>query len=53
MSEDSEDSWDDYSSEFMFPGDDHECTCDHETIEHGYGSCDMDDCPCEAHWQHT
>ena len=53
VSEDYEDSWDDYSSAFMFPGDDQECTCEHETIEHGYGSCDVDGCPCEAHWEHT
>ena len=49
----SEDSWDDYSSQFMFPGDDKECTCEHETVDHDYASCGADGCPCEAHWEHT
>ena len=53
VSEDSEYSWDDYSSEFMFPGDDRECTCEHETVDHDYASCGADGCPCEAHWEHT
>jgi hypothetical protein len=47
------DSWEDYSSQFMFPGDGPECTCDHETVDHGYGGCDADGCPCEARWEHT
>ena len=53
MSEDDGGSWDDYSSEFMFPGDGPGCTCDHETIDHGYSGCDAGGCPCEASWQHT
>jgi hypothetical protein len=27
------------------------CTCDHEPDEHGWGSCDVDDCDCEAGWE--
>ena len=49
----SEDSWDDYSSAFMFPAEGTECTCEHETVEHGYGSCEADGCLCEAYWEHT
>lgn len=26
------------------------CTCDHETGEHGWGSCDVEGCDCEAGW---
>ena len=49
----SEDSWDDYSSQFMFPGYDTDCTCEHETVDHDYSRCGVDGCPCEAHWEHT
>jgi hypothetical protein len=28
-----------------------ECTCDHDRDEHGWGSCGIDDCPCEAGWE--
>lgn len=28
-----------------------ECTCDHETEEHGWGSCDVEGCECEAGWE--
>jgi hypothetical protein len=27
------------------------CVCDHEADEHGWGSCDVDGCPCEAGWE--
>jgi hypothetical protein len=53
VSEDYDDSWDDYSSEFMFPGDGEECTCEHETVDHGYTCCDVEGCSCGAHWEHT
>jgi hypothetical protein len=46
-------SWDDYSSAFMFPGEGPDCICEHETVEHGYGSCEADGCECEARWEHT
>jgi hypothetical protein len=49
----SENSWDDYSSEFMFPGDDRECICVHDATCHDYASCTVDGCPCEAYWEHT
>jgi hypothetical protein len=45
----SEDNWEDYSSEFMFPSEDEPCTCDHESVEHGYSSCDAPHCPCLAY----
>lgn len=51
MSDD--DGWEDYSSEFMFPGEGGECTCDHLPHEHNYDSCEVDDCDCDAHWEHT
>lgn len=27
------------------------CACEHEKEDHGWGSCDVDDCPCEAGWE--
>jgi hypothetical protein len=28
------------------------CTCDHDEVEdHGWGSCDIDGCDCEAGWE--
>lgn len=27
------------------------CTCEHEPKEHGWGSCDVDGCECEAGWE--
>jgi len=27
------------------------CTCEHEDQQHGWGSCGVDDCPCEAGWE--
>lgn len=27
------------------------CTCDHEPEEHGWGSCDVEGCECEAGWE--
>lgn len=27
------------------------CTCDHPEESHGWGSCGVDDCPCEAGWE--
>jgi hypothetical protein len=27
------------------------CTCDHEREEHGWGSCNVEDCECEAGWE--
>ena len=53
----SEDSWDDYSSEQMFPG----CDCGHDATGHtgtwgdwrdGTG-CLEPGCPCEVEWEHT
>jgi hypothetical protein len=26
------------------------CTCEHSEEDHGWGSCDVDGCPCEAGW---
>ncbi len=28
-----------------------DCTCEHEPDEHGWMSCDVEDCPCEGHWE--
>jgi hypothetical protein len=27
------------------------CTCEHAPEEHGWGSCDVEGCPCEAGWE--
>ena len=26
------------------------CTCEHDEDEHGWGSCDVEGCECEAGW---
>ncbi len=28
-----------------------DCSCDHEPDEHGWGSCDVEDCDCEGGWE--
>jgi hypothetical protein len=58
---DGDDIWEDYSSEFMFPSEDEPCTCPvgndgypiHDATQHDYSSCTVEDCDCEAHWEHT
>jgi len=35
-----------YSTYFAGP-----CTCDHEEDAHGWGSCDVEGCTCEAGWE--
>lgn len=27
-----------------------DCTCDHDPDEHGWGECDVEECPCEGGW---
>lgn len=27
------------------------CTCEHEPEQHGWGSCGVDGCACEAGWE--
>ena len=27
------------------------CTCEHEADQHGWGSCGVEDCDCEAGWE--
>lgn len=27
------------------------CTCEHDQDEHGWGSCAVENCPCEAGWE--
>ncbi len=27
------------------------CTCEHDQDEHGWGSCDVEGCLCEAGWE--
>ena len=51
--EDGGGSWDGYSSQFMFPAEGTECSCEHETVYHDYASCGVDGCPCEAYWEYT
>lgn len=40
-----DDDRDEYPASFVGP-----CTCEHEPGFHGWGSCDVDGCPCEAGW---
>jgi hypothetical protein len=37
----------DYEEQTYFVG----CTCEHEAEQHGWGSCKVDDCPCEGGWE--
>jgi hypothetical protein len=46
---------DDRDEDYILP-EDHltfagPCTCDHERDEHGWGCCDVEDCPCDAGWE--
>lgn len=27
------------------------CICDHDPDDHGWGECDVPDCPCEGGWE--
>lgn len=36
-----------YEAQPTFDG---ECGCPHPTDEHGWGSCAVENCPCEAGW---
>jgi len=38
---------DDYEEYSYFEGP---CTCLHDEDLHGWGCCDVEDCPCEAGW---
>jgi hypothetical protein len=38
----------DYEDHVYFNG---LCSCEHEREEHGWGSCDVTDCPCEGGWE--
>ncbi len=28
-----------------------DCSCDHDKEDHGWGSCDVESCPCEGGWE--
>lgn len=43
--EDEDEVWEE-NANFVGP-----CTCPHEEEEHGWGSCDVEGCPCEAGWE--
>ena len=48
----SEDSWEDYESQVLFPG----CDCGHDATEHAgwhsdYEGCRL--CDCEIEWEHA
>lgn len=40
--------WDDIPEDHVSFVD---CTCDHDPDEHGWGSCDVEGCPCEGGWE--
>lgn len=44
MDEDDESEWGEHPSFFG-------CTCDHEPEQHGWGSCNVDDCECDGGWE--
>lgn len=39
----------DYESSAHF--EESSCTCDHADDEHGWMECNVEGCPCEAHWE--
>jgi hypothetical protein len=41
----SEDEYCDYPLSFL------ECNCEHEADDHGWSECEIEDCPCEGHWE--
>ena len=47
MSDDEDDIEQDYEEQASFVG----CTCEHTDDQHGWGSCDVDNCPCEGGWE--
>lgn len=48
MSDDERDDETDWEERAYFAGP---CTCEHAKEKHGWGSCDVEDCPCEAGWE--
>lgn len=39
--------------DYEFPEDNaclEECTCDHDSDDHGWGECEVEGCDCEGHW---
>jgi hypothetical protein len=42
-----EDDPDYYEEQTYFVG----CTCEHDPEQHGWGSCDVEDCACEGGWE--
>ena len=40
------DDYQEYSPSFIGP-----CTCPHEESVHGWIGCEMEECPCGAHWE--
>ncbi len=47
MSEDHDGTWECPEDNTVFV----DCTCEHLPDQHGWGSCDVDDCPCEGGWE--
>lgn len=45
---DDDEDWDGPEDHATFIGP---CTCQHRPEEHGWYSCDAEDCDCEAHWE--
>ncbi len=43
--EDDADFGEEYTSSFVG------CTCDHDSDQHGWGRCEVADCPCEGGWE--
>lgn len=46
MTSDDQEEWVEVWVAFVGP-----CTCDHEQVEHGWGSCDVEGCDCTAGWE--
>jgi len=42
---------DDEGGEWEYSASFSDCTCEHDSEEHGWGHCNVDDCPCEGGWE--
>lgn len=28
-----------------------DCSCDHDSEDHGWSNCEIEECECEGHWE--
>ena len=45
MTEDYDEPWTEEQTYFV------DCTCEHNPEQHGWGECNVPECPCEGGWE--